>query len=285
MIGELAVPLLNLAESDERLLRETAWRRGQLSELAAAVALALDGEKPASARDFLALSAALLREEGILPASPGDRVELVRFLLREAEGRFGGIVPSSLFGGPFVPPARSRVVLLDNPPSEEAYRRLAPLLASPTAFHRDSLRALCDDVENGYADYAVLPLRAGNAPVATVWAMLEERGLAVSATVCLPGEEDELEVGLASRAPTVPTGADRLAVRFSAEAGEAALLALSAAETLCLRILFSEITPARFGDGTLSCRALLLGGECLAFLAYLALFTKDFTVLGLYTEL
>ncbi len=283
MSGELSASLFNLSESDARLLREGEWRHGVLSELAFSLAHMPETAEALSARDFFAACEGLLSEGDIAPSGYDDRLALARFVLGAAEARFGPLTAEALLGGPFAPPARSRTVLIGNDPSLEAYQRFAPLLSSPVPSYRESLRALCDDVENGYADYAVLPFFAGRTPVGTVFSLIEERGLSVLATAKSLREEDALTVALVGREPIAkePTS---LAVRFAGRT-EDITAALSAASALGLRLLFSEVMPAAFLEGALLCRAAFTGGGKAAFIAYLSLFAKTFTVLGLYTEL
>ena len=277
-----SAPLLNLRESDGRLLREEEWRLGQLSELAVFLA---DGGKAETARELLSLAADAVREEGVPLTHPSDRAALARFLLREAERRFGRLSVGALLGSECGLPARGRTVLLDSPPSEEALARFLPFLSSPAPQRRNDLRALCDDVANGYADYAVLPLFVGGAPIGSSFAMLEEWGLAVLLTACVSTEGEEQELGLIARDPAVLLAPTHLAVSYLVDTPEEASLSLAEASALSLRTVYAETVPMSPGEDARVCRGVFTGEDTLAFIAYLLLFAKDFSVLGLYTEL
>lgn len=286
MMRDLHAPLSNIAESDARLASEGAWRRGQLSELAEGLSRALyDRREVASARELFSLAAFTAREEGISLPSARDRADLAVFLLREAERRFGRLGPVALLGAAHALPTRGRTVLIDSPPSQEAYTRFSRLLHSPAPLQRSSLRALSDDVASGYADFAVLPLFAGGAPIGSVWGMIEERGLGVLCTTHITADAEEQELGLVARDPAVLLPPTHLAVSYAVNEAEEAVLSLAAAAALGLSPLHFEGAPLFRGADTVICRAVLRGEGISDFIAYLLLFAKDFSVLGLYSEL
>ncbi len=206
-VAERLSPILgNLAENAAAVGRETEKRIGHLSELAYATAeqLAAAGETSSPFTFFPAASALL----AALPAPPSasafltdaDRAHLSLLLLGEAEKRLGRrLTPFDFADGAVPPPARSRTVYVKNPHAETAYRRFVAYLASPTAVYRDSFRELFDDVENGYAEYAVLPLFSDGVRIASVARMIEEYGHAIVAVTTVPTGEGEAVFALLSR--------------------------------------------------------------------------------------
>ena len=288
MTSEALSPILeNLAESEERRGREATWRRGHLSELCRALAdLLLASGKADTPRELLSAAGDLLRELPPLPAA--DRAELPALLLREAERLFGrAVLPSELVGGPVSPPGRARVVYVRNPLSDRAYTLLSAALGRPTVGYRQSFRELFDDVENGYADYAVLPLLSGGVTVASVATLMEERGLYVTATCRIPAGEEEIVFGLLAREAVVlrpPTG---FLFRVETEGTEemADLLAALSHLGLSLRLTDSRESPLFRGRSAVR---LLVEGDRERFFSlavYLTLFFPGFTGYGYYSEI
>lgn len=283
---EISVPLDNLADSDGRRLREERRRLGHLSELAASLAKHLSevGEAD-SPRTLLGGAAGLLAEVGASSLGARDRAELTLLLLREAERRFGApVTASALAGGPCPPPSRARTVYVRNPLTDGAYLRLSSLLSAPTVGYRQNFRELFDDVENGYADYAVLPLFAGGHFVGSVAALLEERSLFITAAVTVPTEEDEVTYGLLSREPFALRAPTHFSFRVGAEDAEALTAHLAAAARFGLSLVRMDAAPTFYGGG-MTCRYLFTGEDFAPMLAYLSLFAPSFTGYGFYTEL
>ncbi len=209
----LSPVLANLGENTAACLTEREKRLGHLSELAFLIAeqVAASGGT-ASPFAFFPAAAALLAElrENVpasLLATPlpsdlagADGAHLARFLLEEAERRLSRPLTLLDFAdGVVPPPARSRTVYVDNPHAAEAYRRFSAVLPSPTLAHRENFRELFDDVENGYAEYAVLPLFSEGVRIASVFRMIEEYGHSIAAVTSLPVGEGEAVFGLLSR--------------------------------------------------------------------------------------
>lgn len=288
MIPEALSPILeNLAESEERRGRERVWRRGALSELCRGVAdlVAARGEAD-TPRELLSGAGDLLRE--LPPLSPGDRAELPALLLREAGRLFGrAILPSELVGGPVPPPARSRVVYVRNPLSDHAYTALSAALGGPTVGYRQSFRELFDDVEDGYADYAVLPLRSGGVTVASVAALMEERGLSVAATCRVPADEEEVIFALLAREAVVLRPPTSFLFRVETEKMGEMVGLLTAATRLGLTLRLTESRESSLFRGRTAVRLLVEGNEesFFSLLVYLTLFFPGFTGYGYFTEI
>lgn len=283
---EISVSLDNLADSDGHRAREDRRRLGHLSELAASLAKQLsEGGEGESPRALLGGAASLLSEGVGEHLGADDRAELTLLLLSAAERRFGAPVSAAaLAGGPCPPPSRARTVYVRNPLTDGAYLRLSSLLSAPTVGYRQNFRELFDDVENGYADYAVLPLFAGGHFVSSVSALLEERSLFITATVTVPTEEDEVTYGLLAREPFTHRAPTHFAFRVGIGSGESPTVHLAAAARFGLSLVRMDAVPTPYGGG-LSCRFLLAGKEFAPMLAYLTLFVPSFTGYGFYTEL
>ena len=285
---EALSPILdNLAEGGERLAREEVWRRGHLSELCRTLADRLFAAGEADTpRELLSSAADLLREiPGLLPT---DRAELPALLLREGERLLGrAILPSELVGGPVAPPGRCRTVYVRNPLSDLAYATLSGALDRPTVGYRQSFRELFDDVENGYADYAVLPLLSGGVTVASVAALMEERGLYVAATCRIPTGDEEVVFGLLSREAVVLRPPTHFLFRVETEGvGELSAL-LSALSRLGLSLRLTDSRESPLFRGRTAVRLLVEGNDSSFFslLVYLTLFFPGFVGYGYYFEI
>lgn len=282
----LAIPLSNLADSTARIAREGVRRLGHLSELTYAavseIRAAGEGESPRT----LFSSASLLGLGGVEAKTAEDRAAVVRALLGEAVALFGHpISAAELADGPRPPLGRARTVYVRNPLTDRAYAALSPLLSSPTVGHRQNFRELFDDVENGYADYAVLPLFAGGRPIGSVALLLEERALYVTATANISTEEDEVTFALLSREPVAHRSPTRFLFRFAAEETAELAMLLEALPALGLSLLQLDAAPLPYEGGGMSCRLLLAGEDFAPILVYLALYAPSFTSYGFYIEL
>ncbi|MBO7293281.1 MAG: hypothetical protein J6V07_05045, partial [Clostridia bacterium] len=228
----------------------------------------------------------LLRE--IPGLSVDDRPLLPSLLLREGERLFGrAVLPTELVGGPVAPPPRARAVYVRNPLSDAAYTALSGALASPTVGYRQNLRELFDDVENGYADYAVLPLLSGGAAVPSVAALIEERGLCVTAVTPILSGEEEVTFGLLAREAVTLRPPTYFLFRVETEGTEemAGLLFALSRFGLSLRLTDSRESPLFRGRSAVR---LLVEGEEESFfslLVYLTLFFPGFTGYGYYSEI
>ena len=283
MTGALSAPLADLSENAVRLARDREKRYGYLSEAATALAAELsllgEGDTPA------ALYAAAVSR---LPAlAPEDEVDFAGLFLRAAEKRAGHPLSlSDLPDGAGRPPERHRIVYVKNPISEDACTRFSALFSDAVCHSRMTLRELCDDVENGYADYAVLPLFADGAAVPSVASLLEERGLAVAATVRCPMREGEIVYGLLSSAPVRLCPPTRFFFRYRAEGDLGAAAVLSALARFPLSVEYLDTLPVPYDEGAVF-RILVAGeeGALCSLLSYLLLYVPTFVGYGFYTEL
>ena len=286
MLSALSPILENLTEGEERRRREEAWCRGHLSELcrAAADLLRAEGEADTPSELFSAASELLRR---LPPPSAEDRPLISRYLLREAERLFARpLLPIELVGGPVAPPSRARVVYVRNPLSDAAYATLSTVLKEPTVGYRQSFRELFDDVENGYADYAVLPLLSGGVTVASVAALMEERGLCVGAVTPVPSGEEEIVFALLSREAVTLRLPTYFLFRVEADGvGETAAL-VSALSHLGLSLRLIDSRESSLIRGRLAVRLLVEGDaeRFFSLLVYLNLFFPGFMGYGYYSE-
>ena len=289
MIGEeLATSLGNLAESVTRGEEERLFRRGHLSELARSTSLHLiKAGEAGDPRSFFAAAGELLRDTVVSHLDAADLSELSLLLLSEAERLWGERPrPEQLGGGPVPATERSRVVYVRNPLSDTAYDRFSRILTAPTVGYRQNFRELFDDVENGYADYAVLPVRSGGVMIPSVSALIEERGLAVASVTRIPSEDEVLFALLSREAVALcPPSSFLLRLRLGAEKAPIALFRALAAFGLSLAHL--EMRPVPYEEGILAARLLVDvgGGGLSAFLAYLALYAPDWMGYGYFTEI
>ena len=140
-------------------------------------------------------------------------------------------------------------------------------------------------MENGYADYAVLPLLSGGVPIGSVSAMLEEYDLHAVAVATHPTGESEAVFALLAR-ESVRLGTPSAFLFTSALTGVGERGLFSALERLSLTLDRLDVTPATGGDGPL-CRFAVRGGEraLVQLLAYLSLFAPGYIGHGFYIEL
>ena len=279
----LGAPLADLAENAARIEREREKRYGYLSEAAEALVRRLSEDGEGQSPEALFASAAA----DPIPLSAEDRVDFAALFLRAAARALGHTLSlSDLPDGPRPLGGRFRTVRLDNPLAEAAYLRFLPLLTQPTCHTRQSLFELCDDVENGYADYAVLPLFADGVAIPSVAALLEERGLAIAAALTLPSHEGELVFGLVSAAPVLLRPPTHFFFRYRPEGEEGLPALLSALSHLSLEILYLDTLPAPYGERAML-RILVRAEEevLLQLYSYLALYAPTSVGYGFYTEL
>ena len=300
--GRLAPVLENLGESTVALGREHEKRLGHLSELAEEVVRAL---APTDMRTLLAALPQALEEalptylagedtptahaatlRGALASLAGyDAAELTLLLRRAAERRLGApLTLSDLAEGTKPPPARSRVVYVSNPLSDAAVPALTASLGAPRVAQRQTLRELFDDVDNGYADYAILPMSSDGVPIPSVTTLLDTYEMKLAAIHTVPTEEGGVVFGLLCRLAVELFPPRYLLLRLLPEReGELAAI-LAAAGRLSCRIPYLAPTPLTYDRGRFAYRLVAAGdADGLASLAlYLALFAKGHTVCGCY---
>ena len=281
--------LANLGENTAALQRESEKRLGHLYELAYAVAAEVDAAgDAASPFSFFPAASSFLASiaDGII-RSAEDLVPLARFLCRAAEERLGRPLTLLDFSdGAVPPPERSRTVYVDSPPAEAAYRRFAPYLPAPSAVYGASFRELFDDVENGYAEYAILPLLADGVGVGSVARMIEEYGHSIVALTAIPSGDGEAVFALLShRAVCI---APPTVAAFAASLDEMEEADLFAALPR-LGLAASSISPLPPPPGrTRTLYGVTVSGEESAFvglLSYLSLFLPGSLGRGFYFEI
>lgn len=262
-------------------------RRGYLSELAVSL-LRAEGERE-DVRTLLSAAGELLRKSvADAELDSEDRAELVLLLVSECRRIRGeGLTVGALLGAADTPPVRERTVYVRSTVADRAYLALSAPLHAPSVGYRESLRELLDDVENGYTEYAVLPLFSGGSPARSVLSRIEERGLFVLLAAEVPSPDDELHFALVSRTVRLFGEPDRLLLRYEPYGVEGVSAVAHAARRFGLFPLWEEITALPYGKGRCAARTLLRGDEesILQILVYLLLFSRDFAVYGCYTEI
>ena len=223
--GHFAPVLDNLAEGAAVIAHESEKRLGHLSELAEALlSSALEAGSEKTPRALLAAIAALLPAcaapppcDAALPAHHKglwhsalaslealDRACLALAVRRVLERHFCRPLSLSDIGDDVLPPpARERVVYVKNPLADAAYAKLSTLLSSPSVGYRQSFRELFDDVENHYADYAILPIFADGVAVQSVSSLLYDYGLKLCGVSAVPTEEGQILFALAARGAVI----------------------------------------------------------------------------------
>ncbi|MBQ2719786.1 MAG: hypothetical protein IJF73_06945 [Clostridia bacterium] len=301
----LGAVLDNLGENAAALLRWEEKRLGHIAELAETLVseLSASGEVGSPRALLSALSSAVaalppptLPEGGLARHRPAllaaltalsdrDRAHLATAVRTAVEGRLGRPLSLSDFaGGPVPPRGEGRLVYVQNPHTDHALSRLLPLVGTPTVTHRESFRELVDDVQGGHADYALLPLRSGGTPIASVSAMLEEHGLAVLAVLSLDAGGSEAVFGLLGR-ESVRLGPPTHFLFTSALPGLGLAGLLSALSALPVTLERWDALALDGGEGDLY-RLSVRGDDAtlVPFLVYLSLFVPGYIGHGFYFE-
>lgn len=216
----------------------------------------------------------------------GDRALFARIMVKKCKEHFGHEIGLSDFAdGAVPPPERSRTVYVRNPLSDRAYQAFSGMIGSPTVGYRQGFRELLDDVEHGYADYAVLPLFSGGARIGSVFSLLEDYGLHVAAVTVLDGGEEDVTFALLAREAVTLSLPNRFLFSLTLAGEELAgvLAAMRRLEVLPRRF---EATPLPYENGRLSLCAAVGGDErsLIDFLTYLSLFWPGYVGYGFYTE-
>jgi hypothetical protein len=178
------------------------------------------------------------------------------------------------------------VVYVSNRLSDEAVPALTSLLSGATVAQRQSLRELFDDVENGYADYAILPMSSDGVPIPSVTALFDTYEMKLAAVHTVPTEEGGVVFGLLSRHAIELTPPRYLLLRLLPEREGELTALLAATRRFFCRVCYLAPTPLTYDRGRFAYR-LVVGGERDALVTltlYLSLFMKGHTVSGYYTE-
>ena len=305
--GRFAPTLDNLTEDAFSIARLQEKRAGYLSELAEALlAAAVEaGSDPAPRALLSAISALLPACEQPSPYDPAmparhaplwqgalsavdtlDRAWLALAVRRQIEHRLGRLLTLAEVGDGVLPlPERERVVYVKNPLADAAYERLAPLLGAPTVGNRQSFRELFDDVENHYADYAILPLFSDGVAVQSVSSLFYDYGLKLCAASAVPTEEGEILFGLVGRGALLHRPPEYFTFHILPERGGAPVALLAAAAPLGTRITRLDPVPLTYDPSQVGYRVIAAAEDPDAFVSlsvYLSLYAPGYTGYGFY---
>lgn len=308
--GRFAPTLDNLTEGAARIVHEREKRMGYLSELAEALLdAALDAGGEDTPRVLLSAIAALIPackaqppHDAALPSQHTalwhsalfsvdvlDRACLALAVRRSLERHFGRPMTLSEVGDGALPlPGRERVVYVKNPLADAAYARLSVLLSSPTVGHRQSFRELFDDVENHYADYAVVPLFADGVAVQSVSSLFYDYGLKICAVSAVPTEEGEILFALVTRGAVVHRPPKCFMFHILPEHGAAPLALFDAIAALGASLTRLDPVPLTYDTTCFGYRVIAAAEDADAFVTlsvYLSLYAPGYTGYGFYTQI
>ena len=308
--GRFAPTLDNLTAGAMRIAHEREKRMGHLSELADALldaALEAGGED--TPRALLSAIAAILPScKAPPPCDPTvplrhatlwsaalssvdalDRACLSLAVLRALERHFGRPMTLSDIGdGAMPPPERERVVYVKNPLADAAYTRLSTLLDAPTVGHRQSFRELFDDVENRYADYAILPLLSDGVAIRSVSSLFYDYDLKICAVSAVPTEEGEILFALITRGAVIHRPPRYFMFHTLPEHGAAPLSLFGAVAALGAALVRLDPVPLTYDSSRFGYRVIAAAEDEAAFLAlsvYLSLYAPGYTGYGFYTQI
>ena len=307
--GRFAPTLDNLTEGALRIAHEQEKRAGYLSELAEALLLsALEVGGGDSPRSLLSAVAALLPscttpppQDAQMPAHHApiwqsalasldalDRARLSLAVRRVIERHIGRPLGLADVGdGVLPPPERERVVYVRNPLADAAYAKLSSLLSAPTVGHRQSFRELFDDVENHYADYAILPLLSDGVAVQSVSSLFYDYGLKICGVSAVPTEDGEILFALASRGAVIHRPPAYCMFHILPDEGAAPIALFDAIAALGAELVRLDPVPLTYDPSRVGYRVIAAAGEADAFVSlsvYLSLYAPGYTGYGFYTQ-
>ena len=308
--GRFAPTMENLAEVALSIARLQEKRAGHLSELAEALlAAVLDAGGDGTPRALLSAISALLpaceQSPPHDPAMPArhaplwqgalssvdalDRAWLALAVRRLIERQIGRPLTLADVGDGVQPlPERERVVYVKNPLADAAYANFSPLLTAPTVGHRQGFRELFDDVENHYADYAILPLFSDGVAVQSVSSLFYDYGLKICAVSAVPTEEGEILFALISRGALIHRPPECGMFHILPERGEAPIALLTAVAPLGARLLRLDPVPLTYDTSQVGYRAIAAAEDpdaCVSLSVYLSLYAPGYTGYGFYAHL
>lgn len=181
-------------------------------------------------------------------------------------------------------PKDQRVLFVKNAYADLSFNGFSSLLPMARPLLRPSFRAVCDDLENGLGDYAILPLFSGGKELPAVSSLLSEYGFAIAALIRPATEEEEPPVfALLTGKPVTLGEAELFGFRFFPKKDEDTTALLSAIDRLLLSVREIATLPTATLPGY---RVTVRGDEkkFVLLLTYLTLFVKDFSSLGFYSE-
>ena len=307
--GRLAPTLDNLAEGAMRIAHEREKRMGYLSELSEALlSSAIEAGGDRSPRSLLSAIAALLPacinpppHDPVMPAHHAalwrsalhsadtlDRVGLALSLRHTLEGHLGRALTLSDVGdGILPPPERERVVYVRNPLADAAYARLSTLLSSPTVGYRQSFRELFDDVENRYADYAVLPIFSDGVTVQSVFSLFYSYGLRICGISAVDTEDGEILFALVTRGAVLHRPPEYFMFHILPDNGEVPLPLFDAILPLGASLYRLDPVPLTYDSTRFGYRVIARADDADAFISlslYLSLYAPGYTGYGFYSR-
>ncbi len=295
----------NLRENGAQLLREEEKRLGHLFDAAELMLASLTPSEGPFDPASLFAEASLLAEAPLggqsavhSPLSENrsflsffedklsafDRIGFTECLLCALEGRLGH--PVTLYDFPEgvkKRPQDKRVLYVKNAYADLAFDGFAPLLPMARPLLRPSFRAVCDDLEGGLGDYAILPLFSGGKEIPSVSALLFEYGFAIVSLIRPTTEEEPPVFALIARNPLTLGDARLFGFRFFPKTDADTTALLSAIDRFSLSV--KEI--ATLPTATLPGYRMIVEADERKFvllLTYLTLFVKDFSTFGFYCE-
>lgn len=304
--GRFAPTLDNLTEDALSIARLQEKRAGYLSELAEALLASVREAGGDTPRALLSAIAALLPAceqpppcdpamparharlwQGALSAMDAlDRAWLSLAVRRQLERQLGRPLSLAEVGDGVLPlPERERVVYVKNPLADAAYERLSPLLGAPTVGNRQSFRELFDDVENHYADYAILPLFSDGVAVQSVASLFYDYGLKLCAASAVPTEEGEILFGLVGRGALLHRPPEYFTFHILPEREGAPIALLAAAAPLGTQIIRLDPVPLTYDTSRVGYRVIAAAEDPDAFVSlsvYLSLYAPGYTGYGFY---
>ncbi len=299
----------NLREVSRRQSAEWEKRKAHLEEAARAyLAAALEGEPTDPTALYLATEPltrafhTVTPHDNMLPANRDgmieylmdltytDRVALADAFLQAAADHFGRPLTLADFPEGAAPrPEGKRVCYVRGHLADRAFAPLTEALGTPSVQYRESFREVADDVENGYADYGILPLSADGAPLHSVTELIGRHGLHLVDTLRLPSEEGEGTAFalLCRSAATLSDEVDTFSFRFVPVEEEALPALLRCLSVYGGRLLACNTAPLSYNTARFLCTVTLGGDETVfcRLLSYLTLFVPGFATLGFYREL
>ena len=308
--GRFAPVLDNLTEGALCMAHEREKRMGHLSELAESLlSSVLEAGVDGSPRAILAAIAAQLPScAAAIPQDPDmpahhadlwrlslasvdalDRACLALAVRRAVERQISRPLSLADIGdGILPPPTRERVVYVKNPLAEAAYAKLSALLTAPSVGHRQSFRELFDDVENQYADYAVLPLLADGVAVQSVSSLFYDYGLKISGVTTVPTEDGEILFALLARGALIHRPPRYFMLHTLPEHGDVPLSLFSAIGALGATLTRLDPVPLTYDTSRFGYRVIAAADDPDAFITlsvYLSLFAPGYTGYGFYTQI
>ena len=188
--------------------------------------------------------------------------------------------------------AQELLTYVKNPLADEAFDVFSQDFDDPRVAYSDSNRSACFALADGKVGYCILPFEESGARIPGIYSMINALDLKISAVIPVFGIDAsaDMKYALVSRSFRIPQmGADvdrYLEIRLSSESDIGVTAAAVAAEYFGLDIF--RISSMPDGDDSRFSNLLILkdrGRGFTAFLAYLALFARSYSVVGIYENI